>query len=225
MAADGSVHSSVVPRKTSSLLLSGEIVSATHFQEENLSVYFHLQVDGGWQPLSPVSWMTHTSRAATVGTNNVCCLAHPFEVRLERRNTEDVLGSVGKLLIQVVSRDRWGSYSVQGYASCNVPAEPGSFTLLLRTWRPSSRNATLQHYFMGRHTTPLDVKMHGSYGSSIESGGTVSARISIVYQGVPRKATFFDAAIARDNQASIKEVLASFHRARSKMLAELSHFT
>ncbi|CAN7937672.1 unnamed protein product, partial [Ixodes hexagonus] len=149
------------------------------------------------------------------------------------------LDSVGQLYLEVISQDFWSRFHVEGYAYCDIPNNPGQTSLSLKTWRPvpTSLSSRMRRFFTGgdpqlrdlsNAAIPADAapaKRLSKYGILTESSGTVSVVLNIVRQTTSKVQEnetirrFLGTIGKRVTQSSITAVLASFHRARSRMMA------
>ncbi|XP_077509938.1 tectonic-like complex member MKS1 isoform X2 [Amblyomma americanum] len=203
----------------------------------------------GWTTSCPLFGVTHCSRTRCIGRVEVAHFSHPFELELERpASGGDHGGAVaGQLFLEVLSLDSWSRLRLEGYAYCDLLAVPGQQELLLRTWRPLCRSLTahMRRFFTGGDTQLDDLvavgpppsasgwgegaqercKRLSRYAIQTESSGTVKVFLNVVrqttYKGkgteIARRVL---GSIGRQvSQSSIAAVLASFHRARSRMLA------
>ncbi|XP_070390079.1 tectonic-like complex member MKS1 isoform X2 [Dermacentor albipictus] len=167
---------------------------------------------------------------------------------------QEGLAVVGRLFVEVLSLDCWNRLRVEGYAYCDLLESPGQRELSLLTWRPLSRSlvSRMRRFFTGGDPPLEDLCAAGAptaaassgqdgdaerskrlsrYSLCTESSGTVKVLLNVV-----RQTTFKarETEIARRvlgsigrqvSQSSITAALASFHRARSRMLAARARHT
>ena len=102
-----------------------------------------------------------------------------------------------QLFLQVCSRDSWDRHGVEGFGFLSIPAAPGVYEEVVRTWRmlPSVRDK-LGHFLIGGvgqiddlqsaaismgHTGPFLSK----HGLRTESSGSVRVRLNVMHQVRP----------------------------------------
>lgn len=224
------------------ILLFGGIVAAQDFEKEDLFVHYFFHLSEGWTSSCPLFGVTHCSRTRGTERAEVAHFSHPFQMDLTWTgpNREDGdLDSVAQLYLEVISQDFWSRFHVEGYAYCDVPNNPGRTSMSLKTWRPVSTRlgSRMRRFFTGgdpqlrdlsNTAVPADAapgKRLSKYGIVTETSGTVSVVLNVVRQTTSKSQEnetirrFLGTIGKRATQSSITAVLASFHRARSRMLA------
>lgn len=229
------------------VLVFGNIATAEDFESDDLFVHYFFVLADGWTTSGPLFGVTHRSRTKCSGRVEVAHFSHPFELDLQSTaggGDHDGPAIVAQLFIEVLSLDSWNRFRVEGYACCDLLGEPGQRSLSLVTWRPlcTSLVGRMRRFFTGGDPQLDDLqaavgkrpltsgddperKRLSKYALQTESSGTVRLMLSVVRQ-TTYKAREAETArrvlgvIGRQvSESSIAAVLASFHRARSRMLA------
>ena len=108
-----------------------------------------------------------------------------------------------QLVFEVSSVDKWQRHRVEGYGFADLPRNPGSFDVQIRTWRPTgSLTMQMQNHFIGGAVQLKDLQYVARpfdrntplnrFGLASESSGTLAIRFSTVFQRTPRASSRAD---------------------------------
>jgi hypothetical protein len=139
------------------LWIMGEIVSATGFQSQPLSVYFILDTPSGWtnddEPLqgtTPSCYCTDNGKAhfshnfSTLLSfsmdkhSTTSCKSFHTLTDCKKKTKEivyDLVVEFPVMLLMVISINDSGRIRYEGYGYAPIPSTPGSHTLRVTTWR------------------------------------------------------------------------------------------
>eukprot|EP00048_Salpingoeca_helianthica_P004808 m.81182 g.81182 ORF g.81182 m.81182 type:complete len:508 (-) comp13356_c0_seq5:34-1557(-) len=129
----------------------GEIVAAWGYVNSILAVRGVMALPPEWLAAEGAECTFSSQQCATtcIDDEDVAFFSMPFEIAATC-NAPDPATHWPRINIQVSSRDSWGRYQVQGYASQPLPPGPGTYEWVLRTWRPAGHPADeMRRYFVG----------------------------------------------------------------------------
>lgn len=157
----------------------GEIATGRNFDGATIMVQYFVHVNTGWtvSPGSPMHGMSQACQVKAADEDGLSVpVAHfnlPFELELMSlpSGSDEVLGpetraqgveaaravslSPATVFVQVLARDMFGRYAVEGYGYASILARSGSQAQTLRTWRPAhSALASMRRIFIHQVCTP-----------------------------------------------------------------------
>ncbi|KAL3191574.1 hypothetical protein MRX96_059673 [Rhipicephalus microplus] len=213
------------------VLIFGSIATAEDFENDDLFVHYFFHLENGWtSSSSPLFGVTQCSRTKSKGRAEVAHFSHPFELELENTagsSDQEGFAVVGRLFVEVLSLDCWSRLRAEGYAYYSSRAETPPLEDLRVLGPPPRVSAS-----SGQNGDALErSKRMSRYSLLTESSGSVKVLLNVVSQTTFKAR---EAEIARRvlgsigqqvSESSITAVLASFHRARSRMLAARARHT
>ncbi|CAL8365262.1 unnamed protein product [Lota lota] len=226
------------------LVVNGEIVSAKGFEYDNLYVHFFMELPNNWStlPFQPLSGVTQTCRAKTIGKDSVALFSYPFSFEafhLREDESEEALPQWPVLYFKVLSLDYWQRYRTEGYGYLVFPATPGKHVVTCHTWRPLQAGTVsgLRRFFIGGSPELEDdsyVRVPGTFkgdrlsrfGFCTETTGSVVFNLHCIQHA----RAFVDARDLRkkrqgvldqlggfSQQGAVYNIMEAFQRARRRM--------
>ena len=124
------------------------------------------------------------------------------------------------LLMELCYTDSWGRYSLEGYAFCEIPQDPGSYEISVPSWKPKRGSETeVMHFFLGGATRVRELSDIASpsfkIGDNIESSmnrltsktvssGSVKLRFNISHQDWYSKSSLMLPRALKNKERNIK---------------------
>ncbi|XP_026812777.1 Meckel syndrome type 1 protein isoform X1 [Rhopalosiphum maidis] len=229
--------------ETDTIEIFAEITSASGFEYDNLFIRYFIDLPSGWECASTnsLSGTTHTCRR---NNNMTSIFSYLFNVTIILPKTidqpKDQPINSAFITFIIYSIDSWNKERVEGYASYQIPkfSTPISYktNIKLEAWLPKSRNCVhnLQRYFIGgtvklaepNYTnvpTNFNEKLLSKFGMETEHRGSLNITLSNLMQRCKsieniNNINTSDIVSAQALVKSVNNVMASFKRARQRML-------
>nr|CAD7595067.1 unnamed protein product [Timema genevievae] len=223
--------------------IAGEIVSAKHFEADNLFVHYLIELPEGWSCKSP-QYLSGVTQTCNTHRRGVAHFGYLFQLSLI--SNVDMLNletdSLPHLYIEVLSCDWWGCTTSEGYGCISLPCVYGQHDVRVPTWRPVpvSIVAQMRRHFLGGSPELVNLthcgvpsdsqnKVVSKYGLPTVTSGELDLRLNIVRQSQalsPAKgkpsgggdAMLLERLSTATLVSTVNNVLVAFRRARERMM-------